>query len=458
MDGEKLLNFVQWESDCKNMKTSKYWLVSQCVTGVALCGLSLMSLTTNAQSTGTHRVLVRQAANENSNGDTSVSPFEGDFQRIKTAVQKHFYDSHFNGVDWNKVTADYHRQVNTVTSRTEFATLMNRMLGELHASHTAYVTSNDAEYYMMNAVSEQDMQHFQVAHIGVMGEREGKEYAIHAVLDGGPADKAGLQAGDRLLQASGKPFASAGSFRGKEGTPVQVEFKREGEGKTRTISIVPVKQNMLRAYLDAMKASARIIEVGNKHIGYVHLWTMANDEFKDMLDSLMVNKLHDTDGLILDLRDGYGGHPFGYMDVFSRPDVAWETQYSNGRKIVQHTGYSRPMVALINEGTRSAKEFLAYQLKKSHRAKIVGTRTAGAFLGAGFIKIGEESLLELPEVGLKVNGERLEQKGVSADVIVQSQFPYSKRDAQLEQAQQIMIQMLPESPSNEKKPELIHVH
>ena len=417
-----------------------------------------MIVRTDAQVDETGKTRVQQAAVDNSNNDTPVSPFENDFRKIKAAVQGQFYDTHLHGVDWNKVTAEYHRQVKTIGNRTEFAALMNRMLGELHASHTAYVTTSDAEYYMMNAVSEQDMQHYQVAHIGVMGEREGKEYAVHAVIDSGPADKAGLQAGDRLLRAGGKPFASAGSFRGKEGTPVQVEFKREGEEKTRTVSVVPVKQNIVRAYLDATKASARIIEVGNKRIGYVHLWTMANDEFKDMLDNLMVNKLHDTDGLILDLRDGYGGHPFGYMDVFSRPDVAWETQYSTGRRSVQHTGYSKPIVALINEGTRSAKEFLAYQLKVSHRAKIVGTKTAGAFLGAGFVKIGEEGLLELPMVGLKVNGERLEQKGVEADVIVQSLYPYSKRDAQLAQAQQTLIQMLPETLPDEKKPALIHAH
>ena len=400
---------------------------------------------------------IQQVTDEKRGQSKGSSIFEENFQKIKEAVQKHFYDSHFNGVNWNKVTDRYHQQLTAVHTRTEFAALMNKMLGELRTSHTAYVTNSDAEYYMLNAVSTQDMQHNQVAHIGIMGERDGREYVIHAVMDGGPAAKAGLQAGDRLLLANGKPFASASSFRGKEGTPVQVEYRREGEENKRTVLVVPVKQNILQAYLEATRASARIIEIGDKHIGYVHLWTMAHDTFKEALDSLMLNILYNTDGLILDLRDGYGGHPFGYMDVFCRPDVTWETQYANGRTLLQHTGYGKPMVALINEGTRSAKEFLTYQLKVSHRAKIVGTRTAGAFLGAGFIKIDEQSVLELAELGLKVNGERLEDKGVAADILVPSQFSYTKQDAQMRQAQQTLLLMLPKHPVDEKTTAIMHV-
>ena len=63
---------------------------------------------------------------------------------------------------------------------------------------------------------------------------------------------------------------------------------------------MPVKQNLLRAFLDATRASARIIDIRGKKIAYLHLWTMANDNFKETLDDLVMNKLHDTDGLILD--------------------------------------------------------------------------------------------------------------------------------------------------------------
>ena len=420
----------------------------------------VMAKTQETQIPVSARQVHRVRRNSDGDGSTPVgnSAYEQEFLKIKAAVQKGFYDPKLNGVDWNKVTARYHRELAFLKDRSQFAALMNKMLEELHASHTAYVTNDEAEFYMMNAVGEQDMEHYRVAHIGVMGEQKDKVYIVHAVLDGGPAAKAGLLAGDRLLTADAKPFRSAGPFRGKENTSVQIKFRRNGEDKDRMVSIVPVKENVVRSYLEATRASARIIEVGNRRIGYVHLWTMANDEFKNLLDNLMLTKLHDTDGLILDLRDGYGGHPFGYMDVFSRPDVDWETQYSNRPKTVQHTGYGKPIVALINEGTRSAKEFLSYQLKSSHRATLVGTQTAGAFLGAGFVKIGEEGLLELAEVGLKVDGKRLEQNGVLPDVLVPAKFPYTNQDAQMAQAQDILLKMLPERAPEKNKPAIIHAH
>ena len=373
-------------------------------------------------------------------------------------MQKRFYDANLHGVDWKQVGKTYHARLSTVKNRGEFETLMNQMLGELHASHTAYVTLDDAEYSMLLSVNHQDMQQNAVEHIGVMGQREGREYVVSAVLNGGPAEKAKIEVGDRLLLADGQPFTSAGSFRGKAGTPVQVLLKRVGEASTRTVMVTPIKANMLRSFLDATLRSARVMESGGKKIAYVHLWTMAHEAFRSTLEHIVLNKLYDADGLILDLRDGYGGHPFGYADVFFRPDVTWESQTHDRKAVIEHTGYNKPVVALINGGTRSAKEFLSYQLKTSRRATLVGTRTAGAFLGAEFDLIGDEGLLELARVGLKVNGDRLENNGVTPDVLVPAKDTYMEQDAQLAQAKQTLLNLLPDRAPETNKPAIIHVH
>lgn len=375
---------------------------------------------------------IRQASGYDANARA------GQFDKVCSAIQKQFYDKNFNGVDWMRICDLYRSKLSGVRSKAEFKALVNAMLGELHVSHTSYVDDTDIDYSMLGAVMEQDLQGHKVAHIGIMGHPVGAEFIVTGIFDGGPAEKAGLLTGDRILSVDGKPFETAGSFKGKEGQTVSVQFRREGNPAPQTADVTPVKQNVVKAFLDATLQSARILTVGKQKIGYVHLWTMGNDAFKTTLEQLVLGKLHNTDGLILDLRDGYGGNPFGYADVFFRPDVAWEQRYHGSPASTKYTGYGKPMVALIDGGSRSAKEFFTYQLKKTRRAVLVGTTTAGAFLGAGKVDIGADGMLELAIVGLRVDEKVLEGVGVTPDVVVPLAHAYTDRDTQLLRAEEIL--------------------
>ena len=360
------------------------------------------------------------------------------FEKVWKTVRDKFWDKNFNGVDWRGVGEQYRARLAKVKTKAEFEVLVNAMLRELHASHTEYTTDDDTGFYMFPAVLDGDLQKHKVAHIGVMGEAEAGGWRVAAVLDGGPADKAGLRSGDLILSADGQPFTSAGSCRGREGREITLAVKREGETAPLTLRPVPVNENLLAAFLKATERSARIIDVGGKKIGYIHLWTMANPAFKDALDRAVLNKLADTDGLILDLRDGYGGTPFGYFNVFDTPDVVWEQTGRDGT-VTRHTGYDRPMTALINGGTRSAKEYFTLQFKKSKRASVIGATTTGAFLGAGGFPITQDGYLELPVVGLKLDGKRIEGVGVPPDISVPASHSYTPQDAQRLRAEQVLL-------------------
>ncbi len=381
--------------------------------------------------------------------ETSIGNYRADFDTVLQLVRDQFYDPNLNGVDWNKVGETYRAKLADTKSKSEFQLLINRMLAELHASHAAYATDDDIEFYMLPAVLRQDMNGHRTEHIGIMGSQDRGEFVVAGVLEGGPAEKAGIQSGDRLISAEGQPFRSAGSFRGRESQPVIVQFRRGTDAGIRSTTVVPIKQNILRAFLDATEKSAKVLSVGGRRIGYIHLWTMANEAFRQALDTLVQRKLHDTDGLILDLRDGYGGSPWTYADVFFRPDVAWEQQSRGGAAITRYSGYGKPMVAVINQGTRSAKEFLSYELKTTRRATLVGTRTAGAFLGAGGFEVGSDGLLELPVVGLKVDGRLLEANGVTPNITVTPKFTYTDRDAQLLAGQQTLLDAIRSKPASD---------
>lgn len=373
-----------------------------------------------------------------SEGEARIAQFD----KVCSSIETQFYDKNLRGINWKQLCGAYRAKLNIVKTKAEFKALVNQMLDELHASHTSYVDDTDVEYSMLSAVISQDLQGHRIEHIGLMGHPVGTEFVISAVFDGGPAQKAGLMSGDHILSVEGKPFETAGSFKGKADVPVSVQFRRDGNSAVQTASVTPATQNVVRAFLDATAASARILTVGNRKIGYIHLWTMGNEAFKTTLDQLVTGKLHDTDGLILDLRDGYGGNPFGYTDVFFRPDVAWEQQYHGAKPVTLHTGYDKPMVALINGGSRSAKEFFTYQLKKTKRATIVGTTTAGAFLGAGKVDIGADGILELAILGLRVDGKLLEGPGVSPDVEVPIAHAYTDQDTQMLRGEEILVDQI----------------
>lgn len=359
--------------------------------------------------------------------------FAARFEQVWTTTRQRFYDPRMNGVDWDAAGRRYREEAASAKSRAEFQTIVNRLLAELRASHTGYFTDDDLDFYLLKSLFQNDYDSIQMEHIGVLGsDREGA-FTVQAALDGSPAEGAGIRPGDRILDADGQRFTAVGSFKGRAGMAVKLTIDRPGEGK-RTVTVIPVRQNPQRMFVEASQKSARIITRGARRFGYFHLWTMSSDLVREAMDAALLGKLAATDGLVLDLRDGYGGRPQRFTDVLFRPDIEWTQKGRDGRAVSYRTGYGKPIVVLINKGTRSAKESFAYQIKKTGRGPLVGTATAGAFLGAGGFPMGTDGYLELPVVDLALDGKRLEGVGVAPDVVVEAEDPYGPNDAQLKRA------------------------
>src|SRR5690349_7451881 len=66
--------------------------------------------------------------------------YRTNFETIQRVVRDRFHDPKLNGVDWERIMEQYRSRLGGVNTKSEFEALVNRMLGELHASHTAYVT------------------------------------------------------------------------------------------------------------------------------------------------------------------------------------------------------------------------------------------------------------------------------------------------------------------------------
>jgi carboxyl-terminal processing protease len=183
-------------------------------------------------------------------------------------------------------------------------------------------------------------------------------------------------------------------------------------------------------FLDGMEASARVIEAGGRRIGYVHVWSYAGYAYQQALERILVEgALKDADALIWDLRDGWGGAVPDYLDLFNTRAPTMQVIGRNGASEFQNVKWRKPVAMLVNGGTRSGKEVLAYGFKKYRLGEVIGTRTEGAVLAATAFLIGG-GLLLLAVDDVLIDGERLEGVGVTPTIEVQA----GQGDPQLERA------------------------
>ena len=130
-------------------------------------------------------------------------------------------------------------------------------------------------------------------------------------------------------------------------------------------------------------------------------------------------ELRDADALIWDLRDGWGGAVPEYLDLFNTHAPTMQVTDRDGSREFENVKWRKPVAMLVNGGTRSGKEVLAYGFKKYRLGEVIGTRTEGAVLASTAFLIGD-GLLLLAVDDVLVDGERLEGVGVTPTIEVQA--------------------------------------
>jgi carboxyl-terminal processing protease len=194
-------------------------------------------------------------------------------------------------------------------------------------------------------------------------------------------------------------------------------------------------------FLRGLQASAHIVAAGNNaRIGYVHVWSYAGQRYQSALEELIAEgPLREADALVWDLRDGWGGAVPQYLDLFNLRAPTMQVTGRNGETDIVDVKWRKPVAMLINGGTRSGKEVLAYGFKKYRLGELIGIRTEGAVLAATAFLIGDGGLLLLAVDDVLVDGERLEGVGVTPTIEVAFDPRYAAgRDPQLERAVQIL--------------------
>jgi carboxyl-terminal processing protease len=326
------------------------------------------------------------------------------WEEVEGQIRGRYYARKTRKAEMDRLLTKYAPQAKGAKTEREFDLALDAMTRDFGDSHFDFLTRSEPGFYLMDSLVN-GSKAAPIAHIGAWLRPEGDGMTVQMVLNGGEAEKAGLRKGDVLFAIDG---GRLGVDRLKGRKEVQIRRRR---GTEESVLTLPVKeQGGTEMFLDATKASIRVIPHEGRKIGYIHVWTMASDDFYTTLLSALKGSLRDTDGLILDLRDGFGGRPGTYSSAFK------ET-------------YKKPLIILTNEGTRSAKEVVSHQFKQSKRGRLVGKRTAGHVLGTWpYSMTGNWAYLEIPLVEYPANGVRLEKNGVQPDVEVPEEFDAEGRD------------------------------
>ncbi|MCO5170105.1 MAG: S41 family peptidase [Planctomycetes bacterium] len=330
---------------------------------------------------------------------------------------------------WEALRARWSPEAAGARSPAALYEVVNRMLGELGVSHLALLE---------RAVYERELAgEFRAVPSVRLGAElvllDGRLF-LDGVTHGSPADAAGLRDGDEVVTIDGLLALGHASLEGAghdPGLPGPPGFFLRPPGDLVTLGVreaadaevTPVEVALRpTSMVDAVRASARVVEVDGRRVGVIRLWHFMTMAVAERLEEALSGPLSSVDALVLDVR-GRGGHDAVVRRVLG---------LFHGRR----ARWDRPVVVLTSEGTRSAKEIFAYHWKRAARGPVVGERTQGACLGCTFTQLSDGSILMVPVVDVRrlTGGEVLEGRGVEPDVLVrQLPLPFrGGRDAILE--------------------------
>ena len=221
---------------------------------------------------------------------------------------------------------------------------------------------------------------------GGLGIEIGMEAGVVKVIspiDGTPADKAGIKAGDYIVkingvQVQGKTLMEAVKLmRGPVGSKINVTIRRKGERKA-------LEKVIVREIIQVQSVEANVIK---KNIGYLRLKAFNNNSSRQLVEE--INKLEVKNkpvGYILDLRNNPGGLLTQAINVTDFFLDDGEIVSTKGRRFMENRRFfakkgdkvkGKPLIVLINGGSASASEIVAGALRDHKRAIILGENTYG---------------------------------------------------------------------------------
>ena len=278
-----------------------------------------------------------------------------------------------------------------------------------------------------------------------IGKRKG-ELQVIAPLEGTPAQRAGLRAGDRIVEIDGEPSLDISIeeavtlIRGPKGTDVVLAIYREDWGETREITVT-------RAVIEVPSLSWELIEGDIAHIKIYHFTQLASSGFNDIAREILNSS---AKRIILDLRNNPGGYLEVAQDITSwfleDGEVIAIEHFSDGREIEYKSNRNGvfseyPVVCLINKGSASGAEIMVGALRDNRDTTVIGEDSFGKGSIQELVTLRDGSNLKITIAKwLTPNGQSISEVGIEPDIKIEmTEEDFQEgRDPQLDKAIEII--------------------
>ncbi len=317
-----------------------------------------------------------------------------------------FFTNHFGGNRLNIVNAGSNRlnnllhiindqYVDTVDIDSLVDLTIPKMLSELDP-HSVYMTAKEVQ--MVN-----DDLKGSFSGVGIEFVIRDDTIRVQNVIKNGPAEKAGILAGDKIVSVDDQPFV------GKIVTEYEVKRRLKGPTDSKVkIGVQRYKSNKVYSFTvtrgEVPVKSVSAAYMLDDKTGYVRIKNFGETTYPEFLVALASLSHQGLGNLVIDLRDNTGGYLNSAVTIANEflPEKRLIV-YTQGRKSPR-TNYTSdgngqykdlPLVILINEGSASASELLAGAMQDNDRAMVIGRRSFGKGLVQQQIEFPDKSMIRL---------------------------------------------------------------
>ncbi len=354
------------------------------------------------------------------------------FLETWSLIKTNYWDNDLNEQNWNRWKRRYVKEIKT---ENDAYVAINTMLASLNDPYSRFLNPNEF-------VEQNNSIDSKIYGIGInIASVSGKIYIIN-VIKGAPADIAGLKPADMILKINGNDikgdsiFETANYIKDAKSGLVDIVVLRNN---------VKINKKIKRAEIKVKTVESEIID---KEIGYIRISSFISSETPvEFIDAL--NKVQDTQALILDLRGNTGGlfqNAVFIANMFlEKGDIVrvigrggYDSFYTAENK---EYVYEKPLVVLVDGESASASEIVSAALKDNKRAIIVGTKTYGKGVVQKVYNMPNNTGMNLTIARyLTPNGIDINKKGIEPDYRVEiTDDDYkNNNDAQLNFAKNIL--------------------
>jgi carboxyl-terminal processing protease len=367
------------------------------------------------------------------------------FTQVWTTVRDQHWDPTLNGVDWERARRELEPKVEAATSDAEARAAIWALIERLGQTHFNLIPG---DLYQLLADGGTPISGDTGIRVRVLDSRG----IVSSVVDGSPAARAGVRPGweivrlgdvevrprigrlvrelpETLLKPADLASAVEGRLKGRTGEAVTLTFDT-GENRVREMVVpfeVPPGVRTIVGHLPPVWVRAETRELPGG-IGYFALSSFVNpiyvmDEF-----GKAVERFRDAPGLVVDLRGNQGGAfnivmgMLGWLATDRDRQVGTVVRRDLTMKIIvqrRPSPFERPVAVLVDGLSMSGSEVFAAALQEMGRARIFGSRTAGAVLSSTVERLPNGDRFQYAFADyVSVTGPRLEGHGVVPDVAV----------------------------------------